>query len=229
MDYNYESLLDQRFQKLCQALLLKEYKNVQCFPVGMADGGRDATSNIRGNVETVFQVKFTHKPGSIRNVAKWVTDTLDGELEKILKLKEKGATRYVLITNAFPTGKMDSGTIDKVSSYMAEKIPMEGICWWRDDLDRRLDNNYDVKLAYPSLMSGTDLLRLMWENMGPNEDAQRRKMALSAYFAHQAEQDSTIRFKQAELLPRQFLIIIEMPRIRRHWKVTLSCFMLSRM
>lgn len=214
MDYNYESLLDQRFQKLCQALLLKEYKHVQCFPVGMADGGRDATSNVNGKLETVFQVKFTHKPGSIRNVAKWITDTLDDELEKIERLKELGATRYILITNAFPTAKLDSGTIDKVSKYMADHIPMEASCWWRDDLDRRLDGNFDLKLSYPTLLSGPDMLRLLWENMGPNEDAQRRKMALSAYFAHQVEQDATIRFKQAELLPSSLLeLFIDVPAV----------------
>ncbi|MEU6528359.1 hypothetical protein ABZ869_04105 [Streptomyces sp. NPDC046928] len=212
MDYNYESLLDQRFQKLCQALLLKEYRNVQCFPVGMADGGRDATSAVEGRLETVFQVKFTHKPSSIKNVAKWITDALEGEKEKISLLKERGATRYILITNAFPTSKLDQGTIDKVNDYLTDNVPMEAYCWWRDDLDRRLDGNYDVKLAYPSLLSGPDMLRLLWENMGPNEDAQRRKMALSAYFAHQAEQDATIRFKQAELLPSSLLeLFIDVP------------------
>ncbi|WP_105970458.1 NACHT domain-containing protein [Streptomyces geranii] len=214
MDYNYETLLDQRFQKLCQALLLKEYDSVQCFPVGMADGGRDATSNSTGKLETVFQVKFTHKPDSIKNVAKWITGTLDGELEKIHRLKELGATRYILITNAFPTANLGSGAIDKVNEYMAEHIPMEASCWWRDDLDRRLDGNYDVKLSYPSVMSGPDMLRLLWENAGSNEDAQRRKMALSAYFAHQAEQDATIRFKQAELLPSSLLeLFIDVPAI----------------
>ncbi|MFF8944524.1 NACHT domain-containing protein [Streptomyces sp. NPDC014864] len=214
MDYNYESLLDQRFQKLAQALLLKEYRNVQCFPVGMADGGRDGTSAARGQLETVFQVKFTHKPASIKNVAKWITDTLDEELEKISRLKKMGASRYVLITNAFPTATLESGTIDKVNQYLRDKVPMEAYCWWRDDLDRRLDGNYDVKLAYPSILSGPDMLRLLWENMGTREEAQRRKMALSAYFAHQAEQDATIRFKQAELLPSSLLeLFIDVPAV----------------
>ncbi|WP_179200953.1 NACHT domain-containing protein, partial [Streptomyces scabiei] len=214
MDYNYESLLDQRFQKLAQALLLKEYQNVQCFPVGMADGGRDGTSNAHGKLETVFQVKFTHKPASIKNVAKWITDTLDEELEKISRLKKMGASRYVLITNAFPTAALGNGAIDKVNQYLREKVPMEAYCWWRDDLDRRLDGNYDLKLAYPSILSGPDMLRLLWENMGNREEAQRRKMALSAYFAHQAEQDATIRFKQAELLPSSLLeLFIDVPAV----------------
>ncbi|MFJ1940652.1 NACHT domain-containing protein [[Kitasatospora] papulosa] len=214
MDYNYESLLDQRFQKLAQALLLKEYENVQCFPVGMADGGRDGTASAAGRLETVFQVKFTHKPAAIKNVSKWITDTLDEELEKIQRLKERGATRYVLVTNAFPTATLDSGAIDKVNKYLSEKIPMEAYCWWRDDLDRRLDGNFDLKLSYPSILSGPDMLRLLWQNMGNHDEAQRRKMALSAYFAHQAEQDATIRFKQAELLPSSLLeLFIDVPAI----------------
>ncbi|MCX5237074.1 NACHT domain-containing protein [Streptomyces prunicolor] len=214
MDYNYEILLDQRFQKLCQSLLLTEYENVQCFPIGMADGGRDATSSANGHLETIFQVKFSHKPHSIKNVARWITDSLDGELEKIKRLKEMGATRYVLITNAFPTGNLNSGTIDKVNQYLTDIIPMEAFCWWRDDLDRRLDGNFDLKLAHPSLLSGTDMLRLLWENMGANQEAERRKMALNAYFAHQTEQDSTIRFKQAELLPSSLLdLFIDVPAI----------------
>ncbi|WP_338906354.1 NACHT domain-containing protein [Streptomyces nigra] len=214
MDYNYETLLDQRFQKLAQALLLKEYQNVQCFPVGMADGGRDGTSNVHGELETVFQVKFTHKPAAIKNVAKWITDTLDDELEKISRLKKMGASRYVLITNAFPTATLDTGAIDKVNEYLRNKIPMEAYCWWRDDLDRRMDGNYDLKLAYPSVLSGPDMLRLLWENMGNHEETQRRKMALSAYFAHQSEQDAKIRFKQAELLPSSLLeLFIDVPAV----------------
>ncbi|WP_354596576.1 NACHT domain-containing protein [Streptomyces sp. JL1001] len=214
MDYNYESLLDQRFQKLAQALLTKEYESVQCFPVGMADGGRDGTASSGGRLETIFQVKFTHKPSSIKNPAKWITDALDGELEKIHRLKARGASRYILITNAFPTSALDTGSIDKVNRYLADNIPMEAYCWWRDDLDRRLDGNYDVKLSYPSILSGPDMLRLLWENMGASGDSQRRKMALNAYFAHQAEQDATIRFKQAELLPSSLLeLFIDVPAV----------------
>ncbi|MFD1829166.1 NACHT domain-containing protein [Streptomyces desertarenae] len=214
MDYKYETLLDQRFQMLCQSLLLTEYDNVKCFPVGKADGGRDATSHRGGGLETVFQVKFSHNPASLRNPAKWIIDALEGEKEKISKLKERGASRYVLITNAAPTANLDSGSIDKVDEYMSKNIPMEAICWWRDDLDRRLDNNYNLKLQYPSLLTGADMLRLLWENLGNKEESRRRRMTLNAYFAHQAEQDSTIRFKQAELLPSPLLdLFIDVPAL----------------
>ena len=42
MDYQLENLGDERFQQLCQALLVREFPDVQCFPVGMPDGGRDS-------------------------------------------------------------------------------------------------------------------------------------------------------------------------------------------
>ncbi|MFD6326344.1 NACHT domain-containing protein [Streptomyces sp. NPDC058442] len=214
MEYNYESLLDQRFQMLCQSLLLTEYENVQCFPVGKADGGRDATSQVDGRLETVFQVKYSHNPSAIKKPAKWIIDSLEGEKEKIARLKSRGATRYILITNAFPTSNLDSGAIDQVNAHLRDNVPMEAYCWWRDDLDRRLDGNFDLKLKYPTLLSGSDMLRLLWENLGTNEESSRRKMALTAYFAHQAEKDSTIRFKQAELLPSSLLdLFIDVPAL----------------
>ncbi|WP_331773319.1 hypothetical protein OG948_59045 (plasmid) [Embleya sp. NBC_00888] len=212
MDYNYESLLDQRFQMLCQSLLTTEYDNIQCFPIGMADGGRDATSRAGGRLETVFQVKFTRNPSAIKNPSKWIIDALKGEKEKIDRLVERGATRYIIITNVPPTASLDSGTIDKVDAYLADNVPIDAYCWWRDDLDRRLDGQFDLKLRYPTLLSGVDMLRLLWENLGSRQDSERRQMALTAYFAHQAEFEATIRFKQAELLPSSLLnLFIDVP------------------
>ncbi|MFD0278237.1 NACHT domain-containing protein [Kitasatospora sp. NPDC127111] len=212
MDYNYESLLNQRFQMLCQSLLVIDYPGVQCFPVGMADGGRDATARTSGHADIVFQVKFTAKPSSIKNPVKWITDSIEGELEKIKRLQERGVTRYFLVTNLAASANLDTGTIDKVDRYLREHVPIDAQCWWRDDLDRRLDSNYDLKLRYPSLLSGADLLRLMIERMGPEENRRRRHRALNSYFAQQFEQDSSIRFKQADLLPSSlFNLFVDVP------------------
>ena len=38
MTYHYESLGDERFQQLAQALIAIEFPNVQCLPVGQPDG-----------------------------------------------------------------------------------------------------------------------------------------------------------------------------------------------
>lgn len=42
--YLYERLGEKRFQQLCGALLLHEDPAVRLYPVGMADGGRDASA-----------------------------------------------------------------------------------------------------------------------------------------------------------------------------------------
>ena len=67
MEYHYETLDDKRFQKLCQALIVAQYPNTQCFPVGQPDGGRDAISfhpeSNQGEF-IVFQVKFSLHPNN---------------------------------------------------------------------------------------------------------------------------------------------------------------------
>ena len=70
MDYNYEALDDKRFQKLCQALIVAQFPDVQCLPVGEADGGRDAflVREYSGKKSVhVFQVKFSQNPDSTKS------------------------------------------------------------------------------------------------------------------------------------------------------------------
>lgn len=213
LDYNYETLLDERFQMLCQSLLVQEYEGVQCFPVGMPDGGRDATaSDDFGPNGLVFQVKFCRHPEELKDPVKWVIDAIDGELDKIDQLINRGATKYILITNVRATSHLDSGRIDKVQRYLNTSVSVTSQCWWREDLDRRLDNNYSLKLRYPTLLSGIDLLRVVWEATGVGEERERRQSALNAYFADQYDEDAKIRFKQAELLPSPlFDLYIDVP------------------
>ena len=68
MAYHFEELGDERFQQLCQAVLTREFPDLQCLPVGQPDGGRDAF--VRGRVRTriadslIYQVKFVRDPNS---------------------------------------------------------------------------------------------------------------------------------------------------------------------
>ncbi|MEU8872550.1 hypothetical protein AB0D24_15535 [Streptomyces javensis] len=215
MEYQYESLLDERFQMLCQSLLLREYPGVQCYPVGMPDGGRDATApETSGKI--VFQVKYARNPPGIADPLKWVINSIDGEVEKVKKLADRGATSFVLMTNLSGTSHLGSGRMDKVQAHLDKVMPIRAMCWWRDDLDRRLDVNYDLKLKYPSLLSGTDLIRILWETTGSGQEQQRRSNALSAYFADQSERDSKVRFKQADLSPSPiFDLFIDVPATPR--------------
>jgi len=200
MDYNYESLLDQRFQILCQDLLIREHPGVQCLPIAMPDGGRDAFARSgAGKDVLVYQVKYARNPQSQKDPADWVIAAIQGELEKIERLIDRGMKQYIVMTNMGGTSHQDSGSIDKVQSFLDANIGVPAQCWWRDDLDRRLDNAYDLKLHYPSLISGADAMRLIWELACKGEGAQRRKRALNSYIGHQYEQERSVRFKQAEL------------------------------
>ena len=56
MDYLYENLGDERFQEFCSTLIAKEFPNLQAFPVGQPDGGRDSLVYIMNSLEKKFIV-----------------------------------------------------------------------------------------------------------------------------------------------------------------------------
>ena len=123
MDYQLENLGDERFQELCQALLVREFPDVQCFPVGMPDGGRDAVRWFyvtKGEKSfSVFQVKYVRKPLAEEDPHKWLEKTLEGEVEKIRTLVPKGAKSYYLLTNIPGTSHLESGSMTKCKRYSA--------------------------------------------------------------------------------------------------------------
>jgi len=99
MDYQLENLGPEKFQMLCQALLVSNFPKLQCFPVAQPDGGRDATSIFAGRIEEgfiVFQVKYNRKPQAEKDPHQWLKDTLKDEAPKIERLIPKGATEYYL-------------------------------------------------------------------------------------------------------------------------------------
>ena len=201
--YQYEQLNDESFQQLSQSLLIKEFPGLQCFPVGQPDGGRDAivhlfeaTSDATGFI--LFQVKFARRELSPSEAREWLLRTLKGELPKVLAQITEGAKRFVLITNVSGTGHPETGSIDKLQALLEEHIPIPAQAWWRDDLDRRLDGEWDLKFAYPVLFSGADLLRLVVEQ-GSNEDRERRRNTIKAFLTGQFASDRDVKFKQVEL------------------------------
>ncbi|MBK1785987.1 NACHT domain-containing protein [Prauserella cavernicola] len=211
--YNYEALLPEHFQNLVQALLAKNYPDLVCFPVGMPDGGRDAaTSSLSMEGQTVIQVKFARDPSSLDDPTKWIIDALRGEKEKVERLVNRGAVKYLLVTNVAGTGHLDAGRIDKVDSYLKLHYPLSAACMWRDDLDRRLDGEFDLKLRYPQLLNGPDFVRLVWETKETSETLRRSRDTLEAYLRHQFRNDETLRFKQVEMLnTKLFDLFIDVP------------------
>src|SRR4051812_48605817 len=113
MPYDYEQLDPERFQHLCQALILKEFPGTNCLPVGQPDGGRDAIHIGNGTPEIsncVFQVKFSRQARNKKEAREWLAQSLDEELPKVSRLIERGASRYFILTNVAGTSHLDEGS-----------------------------------------------------------------------------------------------------------------------
>ena len=215
--HQYEQLNDESFQQLSQSLIVKEFPGLQCFPVGQPDGGRDATSRIfqaatETNEFNLFQVKFARRELSPSEARKWLLRTLRKELPNIRKQIGNGAKRFVLVTNVQGTSHPETGSIDKLQALLNEYIPIHAQAWWRDDLDRRLDDSWDLMFKYPALLTGTDFLRLLIEK-SPSEGRQRRELAITTFLSAQYEMDREVKFKQVELHNNLFELFTDVPII----------------
>ena len=214
MDHVFENLGPDRFQQLVQALLISVNPRTVCFPIGQPDGGRDAlwpAGVDAGKDEfVVFQVKFSRQPATIENVSKWLLEKAEGEVEKIERLKSRGAKEYFLVTNVSGTAHLDSGSIDKTLQALRQEIGIPIHCWFRDDLNRLLDGHWDIKLRYPEVLSGHDFFRILLES-SPHDEQDRRLNALRAFLADQYEEDVQVKFKQVELQNKLLDLFIDLP------------------
>ena len=217
--YRYEQLNDESFQELSQSLLLKVFPGLQCFPVGQRDGGRDAIVRLveaapDSSEFILFQVKFARRELNPHEARDWLLRTLRNELPKVENQIEEGAKRFVLITNVPGTSHPGAGSIDQLDALLKEWIPIPAQAWWREDLDRRLDDAWDIKFAYPALFSGTDLLRLVLEST-PSEGRDRRHNAITAFLTTQFETDREVKFKQADIENDIFDLFTDVPLVPR--------------
>jgi hypothetical protein len=202
MTYLYEQLSPEKFQHLCQALISAEFPNTQCLPVAQPDGGRDAVTwleraaSLSQSETIVFQVKFSRS--AERAGTDFLDEIVEQELPKIEKLKKKGMKAYYLITNVRGTAHFETGAIDRIHSTLSAALGIPAYCWWRDDLDRRIDSKSDVKWSYPEIIRGSDLLQaLLSGTLG--EDGKRRDSAVQAYLVEQYSEDREVKFKQVDL------------------------------
>jgi len=213
MSYHLETLGDERFQRLCQAILAASYPDVQCLPVGQPDGGRDSFRRRRVREKSagsaVFQVKFIKDPSSreARDVIKQVIKT---EKAKVERLVARGAITYHLMTNVSGTSHLDVGSIDKVNKELSEVFGIDAFCWWRDDIERRIDIHPALKWSYPEILRATDLLQALLQ---PGDDtvSKRRGDALRAYMAYQARYDAQLKFKQIDLQKSIIDLFVDVP------------------
>lgn len=209
-DYLYEQLNDETFQQLCQALLVKLFPNVQCLPVGQPDGGRDAMWIVPNRDIVVYQVKFVRNPSRIEEPHKWLSKTAAKEVPGITRLVPRGAKAYYLLTNVPGTAHLDSGSIDIVNSTLSENLAIPAYCWWRDDINRRLDGQWDIKWRYPDILSGPDVLRAVFQ-LGINEERARRESAIRAFISQQLDNDREVKFKQIELQNDLLDLFVDVP------------------
>jgi hypothetical protein len=213
MDYPLEELGPEKFQQLCQALLVKEFPRFQCFPVAQPDGGRDGLTILPVHDRSkfvVFQVKFVRKPLAETDPHKWLIDIVKEEAPKIKNLIPRGASRFILLTNIPGTAHLDVGSIDLVNRELEQIIGVTSDCWWRDDINRRLDGDWDLKWSYPEVMRGPDLLRAILES-GLSEHKERRESALRAFLRQQFSLDEEVRFNQVELQSKLLDLFIDVP------------------
>ena len=218
MDYLYENLGDERFQEFCQSLLQNEFPNTQSFPVGQPDGGRDSVTYFMESTKkefAVFQVKYVRNPYQIKDVHKWLTETIKGEVEKIEKLIPQGATSYYLMTNVKGTAHMGAGAIDLVNNLLEENIKVPSVCWWRDDISRKLEANPLLKWSFPEILNGQEILNsVLFSNL--NENKERRENVIKAYLADQHEIDNEVKFRQIDLQSQLLDLFTDVPiRIKK--------------
>jgi hypothetical protein len=213
MDYLYENLGDERFQEFCSALIVKEFPNMQAFPVGQPDGGRDSLVYFMNSPKKefiVFQVKFVRNPKSHNDPHKWLTDIIKGEIGKIKKLIPKGAKEYYLLTNVDGTAHFEGGSKDKVNEILEKEIPIPAQCWWRDDISRRLEKDPIFKWSFLEIINGQDILNsLIFQ--GINEKDENRKAVIQAYLTDQYEMDNEVKFKQIDLQNKLIDLYTDVP------------------
>ncbi|HEX8127286.1 MAG TPA: hypothetical protein VF548_17050 [Allosphingosinicella sp.] len=205
MDYNYEALDEQLFQKLCQAILSAKYPRVQCLPVGQPDGGRDAVRRSKGS-SIVYQVKFSRNPG-IRSERDAVSSLIASEKSKINLLVEQGAAEYHFFTNIAGTSHLGNGSIDRINEQLSDEFSIPTFCWWRDEIDRSLDAHSDIKWSYPQVLRGLDFLQLLVDERDLLPIAEKYR----SYVRQQYSDDREVKFRQAQLQSGLLDLFVDIP------------------
>lgn len=201
--YLYERLTEKRFQQLCGALLRHEDPTIRLYPVGMSDGGRDATGRGADGATDglIYQVKWTKD--RIQNPVAWLKKAVEGEAENIERLVTKGATRYVLMTCVAGTSSPDKGTMDRLDSEFAtlsERFGIDMQPLWQADIDGMVDAAPDaIKWSYQEMLAGHDLIRFLIHGSGVEGRAAEMRTTLLKVMKNQGAEDAKVKFSQADL------------------------------
>lgn len=202
--YLYEALGDEAFQELCLALLIRENPAAQCLPVGQRDGGRDGIEKdpVSKAPRVAYQVKWTRDAKNHGDPVKWLLDTVTGEAKNIKRLVEEGLQSYVLMTSVASTAREVAGRADRLDEELAALGVQYGVpmsCWWRDDIDARLDSApTDILWAYPDMLTGGQALRALMADSAKTSTSHYDDLVRTV-LAAQWDADTSVRFKQVGL------------------------------
>ena len=201
--YLYERLTEKRFQQLCGALLRNEDRTVRLYPVGMSDGGSDATARGTDGKPggTIYQVKWTKD--RIQNPVVWLKKAVEGEAANIERLVANGATRYVLMTCVAGTSVPEKGTMDRLDEEFAALSARFGIEMhplWQADIDGMVDGAPDaIKWSYQEILVGHDLIRFLLYGSEVEGRAAEMRTTLLRVMKNQGAEDAKVKFSQADL------------------------------
>jgi len=231
--YPYERLGAQQFQRLAQALVAAEYHGIQCLPLHGSDGGRDAIQvacDSDGATDAViYQAKFKEPPPlgvpTAKDYYRWMTGQLTREIPNIELLAVGGANSYHVITNIPATAVPERGLRDKMQTWAKENLSLPTVFWWRDDLDARLLNRYDLIFHF-SLFTTPESVRAVLEARFENRtdptiavqysETPSTIRTLTAYLAELHDIESILRFEQADLDSSPLIdLFVDVPPILR--------------
>jgi hypothetical protein len=99
-----------------------------------------------------------------------------------------------------------------MNQLLESQLGIPSRCWWRDDLNRKLDDAWNLKWTYPELMTGPDLIRSIIES-GLSEDRDRRASVIRAFVLEQFHAEQVVKFKQVDLQNRLLDLLIDVPAL----------------
>ncbi|MCM8734717.1 hypothetical protein M5E06_10990 [Azospirillum sp. A1-3] len=154
-------------------------------------------------------MKFVRNPDS-KSARDLIEQVIRTESAKVSRLVERGAKSYFLLTNVSGSSHLESGSIDKANIEISNAFGIKVNCWWRDDIERRIDSKPAIKWSYPEIIRTTDLLQSLLAGNN-DEKSNRRSDALRAYMAYQFKYDSQLKFKQIDLQKSLNDLFVDVP------------------
>jgi hypothetical protein len=198
----YERLSADSFQQLCGALIAAEYprNQVRVLPIGHSDGGRDVVRRSGADL-VIYQVKWSR--AAISSPLAWLESVIKKESEKIRTLVAAGATEYIIVTSLHGTAVPGRGLIDRFDAILEQRSKEFGIpmsCWWRADIDARVDAAHrELKWSYSEMLSGNDSIRYLIEADRDASSETSLNQVIMRFVATQASEDAKVKFKRVQM------------------------------